>query len=123
MCRNIYTLWWTGSLREKVIAVAHCTARDIMIASLSLLTELLLFGVNSWPAQRVGSVFATAVTLGIAYTIYSEWLDTSVRENSAYSQFMPTLPAIGTGLSPLLHWIVVPTAVMPLALRRACRPI
>jgi len=28
--------------------------------------------------------------------------------NWAYSEFMPTLPVTGTGLSPLAQWIVIP---------------
>ena len=41
-----------------------------------------------------------ATVLGVAYTIYSEWLNVSVRRSWAYSSLMPTVPFIGTGLSP-----------------------
>jgi hypothetical protein len=50
-----------------------------------------------------------AVVGGLGYTIYSEWLNTEIRGSWAYTRWMPQLPLIGTGLSPLAQWIVVPS--------------
>lgn len=47
---------------------------------------------------------------GLAYTIFSEWLNTEVRGSWTYSDLMPRLPVNGTGLSPLAQWIVIPLA-------------
>ena len=58
-----------------------------------------------------------AVAFGIAYTIYSEWLNTTVRQSWAHSPLMPVLPLIGTGLSPILQWLVVPSLALTLATR------
>jgi hypothetical protein len=113
----LYTLWTTGTSSEKAFAVGHCTAGDIMIATLSLLAALVVFGTSPWPAERAGMVFAAVLIIGLSYTIFSEWLNTTVRASWAYSEAMPTLPVIGTGLSPLLQWIVVPSAAMSVALR------
>ena len=59
-----------------------------------------------------------AVAFGIAYTIYSEWLNTTVRQSWAHSPLMPVLPLIGTGLSPILQWLVVPSLTLATRLRR-----
>ena len=40
---------------------------------------------------------------GVAYTIFSEWLITTVRQGWAYSPLMPVVPIMGTGLAPLLQ--------------------
>jgi hypothetical protein len=59
-------------------------------------------------------VFAAVLAGGVAYTIYSEWLDTTVRQSWAYSPLMPVLPITGTGMAPLLQWIVVPSTALAL---------
>jgi hypothetical protein len=56
------------------------------------------------------AVVATAVGLG--YTVFSEWLNVEVREAWAYAEAMPRLPLLGTGLAPVLQWLILP----PLAL-------
>ena len=63
------------------------------------------------PGQRMGAgVAAAAVACGIGYTVFSEWLNTAVRGSWAYSDLMPVVPILGTGLSPLAQWLVVPLA-------------
>ena len=106
----LYTLWNDGTWRSIAFATLHCTAGDVMIASLALLGSLLLFGHRSWPAVHFGRVAICCAVIGLAYTVYSEWLNVVVRKSWAYSSLMPQLPYIGTGLSPLLQWLVIPAA-------------
>lgn len=115
----LYTLWSTGTLREKVVAVVHCTAGDVAIASAILLVSLAVLGTPNWPRERL-AIIATAVTLaGLAYTVYSEWLNTEILKTWAYSALMPRLPGTSVGLSPMLQWALLP----PLALWSARRAI
>jgi len=118
----LYTIWTTGSFREKAFAVIHCTIGDAMIAGLALLVALAVAGSYDWPFRRGQLVFAVTLVLGIAYTIYSEWMNTIVRQSWAYSPLMPVLPKTGTGLSPLLQWLVVPAVALSVATRRRRRP-
>jgi hypothetical protein len=53
-------------------------------------------------------VALTATVIGIGYTIYSEWLNTVVRESWSYAAAMPRLPVLGTGLTPVAQWLVLP---------------
>jgi hypothetical protein len=48
------------------------------------------------------------IALGLAYTIFSEWLNVSVVKSWTYSDLMPLIPPLGTGLTPILQWIIVP---------------
>ena len=107
----LFTIWRSGSTGEIVFAVLHCTGGDILIATASLVLALVLGGAN-WPTARLAyrRVALLTVALGIAYTVFSEWLNVVVRRSWAYTDLMPTLPLIGTGLSPLAQWIVVPLA-------------
>ena len=52
------------------------------------------------------------VAAGLAYTVFSERLNIEVRRSWAYSDLMPVLPPVGTGLAPLLQWLVVPAAAL-----------
>jgi hypothetical protein len=69
-------------------------------------------------------VMLAATILGLGYTVYSEWLNVNVRETWAYTAWMPRIPPLGTGLSPLLQWIVVPGLAFFIVWRRvsAVRP-
>ena len=93
-----------------------------MIATLSLVLALICFGSPAWPRERFTPVMAATLMTGIGYTVYSEYLNTVVRKAWTYAELMPTLPPFGTGLTPLLQWIVVPAigfAVMRHWVRRS----
>jgi hypothetical protein len=59
-------------------------------------------------SERFLPVAVAAMALGLGYTAFSEWLNIGVRRAWAYSDLMPVLPWLGTGLSPLAQWLVVP---------------
>jgi len=104
----LYTIWHEGSAREIVFAAIHCTGGDILISGAALLAALMILGNSRWPHARFRSVASAAIIGGLAYTIFSEWLNTEIRGSWAYSEWMPTLPLIGAGISPFAQWIVVP---------------
>ena len=79
-----------------------------MIATLSLIAALLLVGNRDWPNEQLIPVMIAALVMGLGYTAYSEWVNTVIRQTWAYSDVMPKVPIFGTGLSPLLQWIIVP---------------
>ena len=72
------------------------------------MASLIVFGDQRWPAYGFWRVAIPTFLLGLGYTIYSEWINVEIRHTWAYSDLMPTLPPLGTGLSPLLEWVVVP---------------
>ena len=105
----LYTLWNDGSVNEIIFAAVHCTGGDILIAMTALMLTLVLTS-SGWsdyskPPQRI---IVLTVLIGLGYTIFSEWLNTEIRETWAYSDLMPVIPIIDAGLSPILQWIVIP---------------
>ena len=108
----LYTIWHQSTAREIMFAAAHCTGGDVLIAGVSLLAALALFGTGQWPHARFRVVALAAILSGLAYTVFSEWLNTEIRGSWAYSEWMPTLPLIGAGLSPFAQWMVVPTVAL-----------
>ena len=119
----LYTIWRTGTGRDIVIAVLHCTLGDLSIALVTLIMALVVIGSPSWPTQQFAAVLATAVVLSVGYTVYSEYVNTIVRRDWAYGPLMPTLPWIGTGLSPLLQWIIVPSLALAWSTRSRPRAL
>ena len=106
----LYTIWRTGTAGEKVFAVVHCTAGDLLIALASLTLALVSAGDRDWPVRRFRAVAAATLVIGVSYTAFSEWLNIVVRKSWAYSDLMPVIDVFGirVGVSPLLQWIAIP---------------
>lgn len=104
----LYTIWDTAPPARIVFAAAHCILGDVLIATMALVLALALAGAPSWPqaAYRRTTLLATAG--GVAYTIFSEWLNIVVRQAWQYAPEMPVVPLLNVGLSPLLQWLVLP---------------
>jgi hypothetical protein len=112
----LYTLWWTDPLPRIALAVLHCTVGDLMIGAAAVTLALVVAG-REWPerASARTRVIALSTLFGTAYTIFSEWLNVVVRQTWAYTELMPQVPLLGTGLSPLLQWLILPGLALWLA--------
>ena len=119
----LYTLWRTGTPREIAFALIDCTGGDILITTLTLAAAAALARLFYWRPFGWRMVF-TAIALGAGYTIFSEWLNVEIRRSWSYTAAMPVVPFLGTGLTPLLQWLIVPgmaLAVTGYRYRRARR--
>ena len=96
----------------------HCTGGDLLIAVAALSGALLVAGHERWLSERYTLVSVAAKSAGVAWVVFSEWLNTEVRGAWAYSGWMPTLPVIGTGLAPLMQWLAIPPLALFWARRR-----
>lgn len=114
----LYTIAWDGTLGEIAFAVIHCTGGDLLIALSALSFALVVFGHVDWPGKNHIAVTVATVAVGVAYTIFSEWLNLNVRQSWAYTEWMPIVPIFNVGLAPLLQWFVIPSAGLMLVRRR-----
>lgn len=117
----LYTIWSEAKPGGIAFAVAHCTAGDVLIGMAALLLALILVRAGSpeyWPMKKSGMV---AAMLAVSYTLLSERLNIA-QGNWAYSSWMPVLPYVEVGLSPLLQWIAVPLAALWWSQRRPFPP-
>ena len=116
----LYTLWSEASPGYLAFAVLHCTAGDVLIGFASLALALILAREGAPAHWHWRRIVALMVVLGPGYTLFSEWLNTSLFRWS-YSELMPTvrLAAIEIGVSPLLQWLVLPPLALHLAWRSA----
>jgi hypothetical protein len=107
----LYTIWSTGTRLEILFAVIHCTAGDLLITASALSLAAPVARIGRWPF--FGNRMAlTAILLGLGYTVFSEWLNTQIRQSWSYTEAMPLLPPLGTGLTPFLQWLVVPGSAL-----------
>jgi len=113
----LYTLWRTGTRHEIVTALIHCTGGDILITTVTLAIACALAQQLRWRAFGWRMIF-TAIVLGVAYTILSEWLNVDIRRSWSYAPAMPVIPFLGTGLTPLLQWLIVPGLAFAVIARR-----
>jgi hypothetical protein len=102
-------------------AVKFCTLAtlgDAGIALVAFWTVAAMRSSRSWihnPTLRQVLVF---VAVGLSITLAAEWLATEVLDRWSYATSMPTLPLLGTGLLPLLQWILLPPLVVWFARRQ-----
>jgi len=86
--------------------VGHCTTGDLLVSAATYVVAALASRSGSWPVERPGLGLGIAIPAGMAYTVFSEWLNVSVRGSWEYGPAMPQV--LGIGLSPLFQWLVVP---------------
>ena len=110
----LYTIWHTASWAYLMFATLHCWVGDLLIAAAAFTCGALIAG-RFWPMRGYVHAGLLTVGLGIAYTVFSEWLNVVVRESWAYAPAMPRVPPLGTGLTPLLQWLLLPTMSLVLA--------
>lgn len=111
----LYTLWFEASPAYIAFAVFHCTVGDILIGTGALLSALIATRATTlrdWRWTRIG---VASIAFGLAYTALSELTNTSISASWTYSEWMPVLPFVPIGLSPLLQWLIVPAATLALS--------
>lgn len=84
----------------------HCAGGDVLIMLFAFGATSLVFRSRQW--LRDGRPWPTVlfVTLGFAYTVWSEWFNTQVAFSWQYAESMPRV--FGIGLAPLAQWLVIP---------------
>ncbi len=104
----LYTIWYEETIENIVFAAVHCTGGDVLIATASLIAAHIVTRCPEWPNAGFTQVAIITISFGLGYTVFSEWLNIDTPQSWAYADIMPTIPILGTGLSPLTQWIVIP---------------
>ena len=121
---RLYTLWTEAEPAYVAFALGHCTLGDVLIGAISLLLALIAGrerALASWRWRRIA--IATALA-GVAYTLFSEWMNIAWLRSWTYAESMPTLELAGfeLGLTPVAQWLIVPPVALSLARRSQRTP-
>ncbi len=106
---------WQG-----VLVCTQATFGDVGIALVAFWTASISVRSRQWIRALAPKPLGIYVLTGIAITIALEYIYTQITHRWTYSDLMPLVPPLGTGLSPLLQWVIVPLLVV-LVVRRQIR--
>ncbi len=98
---------WLG-----VKACTLATFGDAGIALAAFWVTAFFARTRSWIMQPSRSDIAIFIGVGLVAAIVFEALAIGILERWAYSDAMPRLPVLGTGLVPVIQWLVIPPLVV-----------
>jgi hypothetical protein len=103
---------------DAVVFCTQATAGDAAIAVSCFWVVALCWRDRHWLCRpRIGQI-GMFIAVGIAVTIVLEWHATAVAGRWAYADAMPVVPVLGTGLAPLLQWLMLPPLMIWLVRRQ-----
>ena len=98
---------WLG-----VKACTQATVGDVAITLTAFWIAAIFARTRNWILLPRKQDFAIFIGVGILATMLFEILATGPLERWAYTDAMPRVPIIGTGLLPLLQWLVIPPLML-----------
>ena len=102
---------------EAIKLCMSATFGDVGFALTAFWVACLTARRRDWMLRPTRFSAAIFVAVGIVLTVGFEYYYTSISLRWTYSELMPLVPPLGTGLSPLLQWIFVPPLVIWLTRR------
>ncbi|WP_163577042.1 hypothetical protein [Halomonas faecis] len=102
-------------------AVKFCTRATLGDVAIALTAFWLVAGwrrERAWLLRPDPRAVALFVAVGLVITLGLEWHATELQGRWQYAEHMPRLPWLGTGLAPLLQWLVLPLLLLFLVRRQ-----
>lgn len=96
---------------EAIKLCMSATFGDVGFALTAFWAACLAARSRDWILRPTRIPSAIFVAVGIVLTVGFEYYYTNVSLRWTYSDLMPLVPPLGTGLSPLLQWLVIPPLV------------
>lgn len=95
-----------------VVICLRATIGDLGIALAAFWAAALAAGGRNWVVRPTPLSIAVFLGTGLIVTIGFEYLSTVALNRWAYAPKMPRLPILGTGLTPVLQWLIIPSLVL-----------
>lgn len=102
---------------EAIKLCMSATFGDVGFALTAFWVASLAARSRDWILRPARVPVAVFVAVGILLTVGFEYYYTNVSLRWTYSNAMPLVPPFGTGLSPLMQWLIVPPLVIWLTRR------
>jgi len=88
------------------------TFGDVGFALTAYFLTSLMARSRNWVLHPTSGQLLLFLAIGLTLTIGFEYYYTNISLRWTYSDLMPLVPPFGTGLSPLVQWIVIPLLVL-----------
>jgi hypothetical protein len=108
----LYTVWHEGDWSYILYGLVHCTLGDLLITLTVFWLISLLNRSRYWIFSPSMPNVVLFVVLGLAYTIFSEILNTRIKGTWGYTELMPIVPVIEIGGMPFLQWLLIPPVLI-----------
>lgn len=108
----LYTVWHDGDWGYILYGLVHCTLGDALIMLSAFWLMSLLNHTRHWLFSPSPSDVVLFTTFGLIYTIYSEIVNTRIKETWGYTEMMPIVPFIEIGGTPFMQWILIPPLLL-----------
>ncbi|MBL1320423.1 MAG: hypothetical protein COA63_005100 [Methylophaga sp.] len=100
------------SANDLNLACLQASMGDALILIIMFWFTAMLLKSRKWIFHLTVYRIGLFLLPGIGITIAFEYLATGSLDRWVYSDLMPTLPFIGTGIVPLLQWFTLPLLVL-----------
>lgn len=104
---------------EIFTARLHCTLGDVAILLGAYWLVALAVRDRVWLLRGRARDIAAVAALGLGYTVVSEWVNVDLRSAWGYTDAMPRVPWLGTGLAPFMQWVLAPPLIAGVTRRLA----
>lgn len=88
------------------------TLGDVGILLAAFWTIALIARSRRWMVHPKAMQIAGFIAIGIIVTVVFEALAIHVLNRWQYAAAMPTLPILGTGITPVLQWLIIPPIIV-----------
>lgn len=95
-----------------ILICLQATLGDLGIALAAFWAAALFGRSRNWAARPGVGTVAVYLVAGLLITVVLEYLNTEILNRWSYAPDMPLLPVFGTGLSPILQWLIIPSLVL-----------
>jgi len=93
---------------SSVILCSRASLGDAFIAMFAYLVVAWVSGNFAWIYKVKMGWWWIYISIGLVTTLTLEYLATDVFDRWQYSEIMPRLWGLGTGIIPLIQWLLVP---------------
>jgi hypothetical protein len=100
---------------DHMSVVRLCTQASIgdgVISMLAFWSAALMARSRAWIHALTVYPMVTYLVCGLVITIFMEWLATDILDRWQYGVNMPELPLLGTGILPILQWLILPPLIL-----------
>lgn len=108
----LYTVWHEGDWGYILYGLIHCTLGDLLILLSVFWLVSILNRTRHWIFSPSMPNIVLFTVIGLAYTIFSEILNTRIKGTWGYTELMPIVPVIEIGGMPFLQWLLIPPVLI-----------